>query len=295
MALDKVIDSAKLDADLTSIADAIREKAGVSDSFAFPDGFVEAVSGISAGGGDNLATQIIEGTVTEINDNTATEIGIYAFYKTTSLSSTEYKLTSVKFSEATKVGNSAFYSNKALVSASFPKAQRIGNEVFSYCSSLSSVDIPSVTFLSTSCFQGCAALKSLYLPSVTRLGISVFSNCSALECIDFGKIEKFDESVFSNCKALNTLILRKASGISPLGSTGYLSATFFGTSGTGTGGICLVPRSLIESYQTATNWSTLYAGGKCLFWALEDYTVDGTTTGEINWDKLNADREGAFA
>lgn len=53
MALDKVIDSAKLDADLTSIADAIREKAGVSDSFVFPDGFVEAVSGISAGGGDS--------------------------------------------------------------------------------------------------------------------------------------------------------------------------------------------------------------------------------------------------
>lgn len=55
MALDKVIDSAKLDADLTSIADAIREKAGVSDSFVFPDGFIEAVSGISAGGGgENL-------------------------------------------------------------------------------------------------------------------------------------------------------------------------------------------------------------------------------------------------
>lgn len=53
MALDKVIDSAQLDADLTSIADAIREKAGVSDSFAFPDGFIEAVSGISAGGGDS--------------------------------------------------------------------------------------------------------------------------------------------------------------------------------------------------------------------------------------------------
>ena len=51
MAFDKVIDSAQLDADIKSIADAIREKAGVSDSFVFPDGFIEAVSGISAGGG----------------------------------------------------------------------------------------------------------------------------------------------------------------------------------------------------------------------------------------------------
>jgi hypothetical protein len=60
------------------------------------------------------------------------------------------------------------------------------------------------------------------------------------------------------------------------------------------GGVCLVPGDLIDSYQIATNWSTLYAGGYCLFWALEDYTVDGTTTGEINWSKFNTDREEAF-
>ena len=51
MALDKVIDSAVLDAGLTSVADAIRAKGGTSEQMDFPGGFVSAVEGIQAGGG----------------------------------------------------------------------------------------------------------------------------------------------------------------------------------------------------------------------------------------------------
>lgn len=39
------------DTSLTAVADAIRAKAGTSDALTFPDGFVEAVGGIQAGGG----------------------------------------------------------------------------------------------------------------------------------------------------------------------------------------------------------------------------------------------------
>ncbi len=293
MALDKVIDSAKLDADLTSIADAIREKAGVSDSFVFPDGFVEAVSGISTGGGDSLAIQIIEGTVTEINDSTATKIGKFAFGKGSSLAASEAKLTSVRFPEANNVDNYAFYYNRKLASASFPKATRLEEQALAYCESLTSVDIPSATYLGFNCFYNCKALKSLYLPSVTGLNQMVFSNCSALEWIDFVKLAQIQYSVFPGCKVLSTLILRKDSGVCGLGSSSGFNSTPFASGGTG--GIVLCPQSLIAEYTNATNWSTLYAAGTCLFWALEDYTADGTITGEINWDKLNTDREGAFA
>lgn len=51
MAIDKVIDSAQLDADLTSVADAIRTKGGTSAALAFPAGFVSAVEAIETGGG----------------------------------------------------------------------------------------------------------------------------------------------------------------------------------------------------------------------------------------------------
>lgn len=51
MAVDKLVDSTQLDADLTSVANAIRIKGGTSGSLAFPSGFVDAVEAIETGGG----------------------------------------------------------------------------------------------------------------------------------------------------------------------------------------------------------------------------------------------------
>lgn len=51
MAVDKLVDSTQLDADLTSVADAIRAKTGGSASLAFPADFVSEIGGISGGGG----------------------------------------------------------------------------------------------------------------------------------------------------------------------------------------------------------------------------------------------------
>lgn len=51
MAVDKLVDSTQLDADLTSVADAIRTKGGTSSSLAFPAGFVSAIDAIETGGG----------------------------------------------------------------------------------------------------------------------------------------------------------------------------------------------------------------------------------------------------
>lgn len=53
MALDKVVDSAALDAQLTSIADAIRSKGGTTDQLTLA-GMVAAINAIQTGGGDGL-------------------------------------------------------------------------------------------------------------------------------------------------------------------------------------------------------------------------------------------------
>lgn len=53
MAVDKLVDSTQLDADLTSVANAIRAKGGTSAQMAFPAGFVSAVNAIPTGGGGN--------------------------------------------------------------------------------------------------------------------------------------------------------------------------------------------------------------------------------------------------
>lgn len=58
MAVDKLVDSTQLDADLTSVANAIRTKGGTSAELSFPDGFVDAVDAIPTGG----ATDLVIGT-----------------------------------------------------------------------------------------------------------------------------------------------------------------------------------------------------------------------------------------
>jgi len=68
MALDKLVDSAQLDSDLASVANAIRAKSGGAGQLAFPAGFVSEIGNISGGGGgsgDPVYGLISEHTVTE--------------------------------------------------------------------------------------------------------------------------------------------------------------------------------------------------------------------------------------
>ena len=58
MALDKVVDSAVLDAGMKSVADAIRAKAGTTDLLAWPEGFKTAVEGIQTGGGGGSTSDV---------------------------------------------------------------------------------------------------------------------------------------------------------------------------------------------------------------------------------------------
>lgn len=73
MAFDKVVDSTALEAGLTQIATAIREKGGTTDVLAFPDAMAEAIAAIETGGGGggNFAC----GTFTPA-DTTAAQIEI---------------------------------------------------------------------------------------------------------------------------------------------------------------------------------------------------------------------------
>ena len=59
MAIDKVVDSAVLDAGMKSVADAIRAKAGTTDLLAWPDGFKTAVEGIQTGGGGGSTSDVV--------------------------------------------------------------------------------------------------------------------------------------------------------------------------------------------------------------------------------------------
>lgn len=73
MAYDKVVDSSVLDAGLTQIANAIREKAGTSDNLAFPTAMAEAIAAIQAGGGGGIQNlKYVCGEITPADDISTT-------------------------------------------------------------------------------------------------------------------------------------------------------------------------------------------------------------------------------
>lgn len=80
MALDKVVDSAELDAGMTLIADAIREKTGTADPLMWPDGFSEAIAGILSG---NASIEpAFRATVTVDEEQTASVSNLFVIEST---------------------------------------------------------------------------------------------------------------------------------------------------------------------------------------------------------------------
>ena len=148
---------------------------------------------------------------------------------------------------------------------------------FMHCQSLTTVDLPNVTSIGESSFESCISLTTVNLPNVTSIDRYAFYNCASLTTIDLPNVTSIEESAFSSCTSLTTLIIRTSTLC--ILDTPY---AFGGTLIASDTGYIYVSKALISQYQTATNWSA-YASQ---FRALEDYTIDGTTTGELDPNKI---------
>lgn len=159
----------------------------------------------------------------------------------------------------------------------------------------------NITAIDGYCFYGCK-LKSITLPknltdifsyafalvylkdnliipnTVTNIYVSAFYG-SDFTGIDVPSgVSKIDHNVFYWCYYLKTLILRREESVCTLFDTSVFTLTPIEK---GTGYI-YVPSALLEQYKTTKPWSS-FANQ---FRALEDYTVDGTTTGEFDFSKV---------
>ena len=113
---------------------------------------------------------------------------------------------------------------------------------------------------------------------LTSIGKLSFYSCAKLVVADFPNLSRsIAPQAFERCEALTSLILRGNQIVSLEATSAFRSTPI--ASGTG---YIYAPSALIDSYKAATNWST-YADQ---FRALEDYTVDGTITGELDETKI---------
>jgi hypothetical protein len=212
------------DTDLTAVADAIREKGGTSAPLAFPQGFVDAIDAIETGGGDDYLSKRITNTLTEY-----TITGSY-------------------------VGYAAFSGCEGLTSLAFPDVVTLGEEVCKG-TGLTTVHLKQATFNGYSIFRECAKLETFVCEKAT-IGARfyyLFYNCSKLKAFD-ADISNIKSDMFTNCNVLKTVVLR-GNSVCALAHVNNFNNTPFASGKTG--GTLYVPQALIESYQSATNWSTI--------------------------------------
>jgi hypothetical protein len=113
--------------------------------------------------------------------------------------------------------------------------------------------------------------------SITIIGHYSFYNCKNLTTADFAIVTSIYEDAFRYATALKKVVLRSET-LCTLSTSSVFSSSGIASKN----GYIYVPRALVDTYKAATNWST-YA---TQFRALEDYTVDGTTTGELDTTKI---------
>lgn len=139
--------------------------------------------------------------------------------------------------------------------------------LFSNCHKLTRVTLPAIKYLGESAFQNDTSLANIALPSILRTPNKCFQNCTSLVSVDLGNPDRTNNNTFNGCTSLTNLIIRRTSSVCSLSNVNSFTNTPFASGGTG--GTVYVPQALISSYQTASNWSTLYSAGTCNFVAIE--------------------------
>ena len=237
----------------TDIADAIRNKKGTTEKINALN-FPSEIEALEVDDGDETLIYVIERNRSKL-----------------SLPNT-----------ITKIGNHAFAYFDMLTSIEIPSSvTSIGRFAFNYCSRLTSVKMPStIKDIQYGAFSNCQQLTSIEIPaSVTSMEEDVFYNCKMLTSVIFQeecKITNLRQDAFCLCSALTSIEI--PASVTSIGkaalkigsATNKATITFKSTTPPSIGSVVSgqtpfyadylqeirVPASAVETYKTATNWST---------------------------------------
>ena len=219
-------------------------------------------------------------SLTQINiPDSVTSIGSYAFSNCRSLTQINipdsvtsieqnafqncYSLTQINIPDSVpSIGNSAFYNCYSLTQINIPDSvTSIENSAFYNCYSLTQINIPdSVTSIGSYAFYNCYSLTRINIPdSVTSIG-GAFQNCYSLTQINIpDSVTSIVNGAFSVCYSLCDILLESKPTLSNINAFNNLPTNYR----------IYVPRTDLSWFETATNWSTIYAQGHLV--AIEDY------------------------
>ena len=182
--------------------------------------------------------------LTSISLPATTSIGQYAFYGCTALTS----VTGVSFPKAVYIENDAFKDCTALTSVELPVATSIEQEVFAGCNTLTSVSLPEATSIGYYAFQYCKNLTNVELPVAIRIKDFAFKGCTALTNVELPVVTKIGKKAFEGCTVLTTMYIgTEETSVCSLSDTNAIPSSVTDI---------YVPKALVDSYKTATNWSS---------------------------------------
>lgn len=164
--------------------------------------------------------------------------------------------------KVTSMGNYTCYNCTGLTAIDFPLCETIGNYAFYNNTDVVSINMPNLKTTGTNAFRQLTSLASVVLPSLTAINGTVFQKCTMLAKADFPLAKSVGANAFNGCSVLTALILRNST-LCTLANVSALNATPI-KSGSG---YVYVPSALVDTYKSASNWSTFAAQ----FRAIEDY------------------------
>lgn len=205
------------DTQLSSIADAIRTKAGVSSQLAFPSGFISAVQAIPTG-----SCVYVSKTITSNGEYDPTDDSADAYsHVTVSVPSGGLPvLSSATFSQNGSYSVPSGYDGFGNVVVDVPSGGG-SNDNYLIMMGLSSgvisdssiTEIPKYAFAFRASNKGYG-LTGASFPEVTKIGSSAFFECTDLEDIYFPKCTQIDNEAFKSCKTLQKAEFSQCSIIS---------------------------------------------------------------------------------
>lgn len=260
------------EASLTAIGDAIRAKTGGTEMLTVPSGMVDAIASITTGGGDsggrNLLKEFYTNNFTEptkIVDHEIINVKDYAFYGS--------DIYAFESNSMTQMSDWCF-SNARIRRLELPNLINLGQSGLEYCLYLKEVDFPKATLLGINNLRGCnrlisvkmpnllnassgnallrdsVSLQNVYFKQINDIPTRCFSGCSNIVAIDLPETcTTINAYAFTDCSNLSYLVLRSPTVVALSNKNafnGCSNLTIF------------VPDDLVDSYNSATNWSALY-------------------------------------
>lgn len=233
---------------------------------------VDSLIANQGGGGVDIDTLLTTGILGEIESD-VTEVKSYALAH-------QSNITKLSLPLCQTIETRAFQECSLLEEINLPSCQTLKGYTFISCEILNRVNLPLCQTLGDSVFYSCKSLTEICLPNVESIGNQCFYACSALTFVDLPSIKSLpSQKLFQSCTNLKTLILRSETMVTLTYSVTN-SYGMFGASSVSP--YIYVPSALIDEYKATNQWAVRSS----YFRALEDYTVDGTITGEFDKSKI---------